>query len=155
MIPFSENEPIYFRPRHILPLVRFIEVREQGPDPPLPTAPIDITIPTALTGSPWERGDLEGAYMPSNPQIKSNRFSVSILPFKSIAKSWKQLQRIFSNFSVFSRHLLSCYFYFYVLSIVQRFVHLLPPQVLIPSWGSALPESGLNPTIWSPNRQRD
>ena len=54
---FPESEPIDVGPGHILPLVGFTKVGEQGPNPPLPTAHVDTTIPKMLTISPWGRGD--------------------------------------------------------------------------------------------------
>ena len=57
IIPFSDSEHVKSRPGHKLPLVGFTRHGEQGPQPLLSTAPINVAIPTMLTISPWGRGD--------------------------------------------------------------------------------------------------
>ena len=57
IIPFPKSEPVDVSPGHTLLLVGFTKVGEQGPDPSLPTTHINVTIPMALTVSPWVRGD--------------------------------------------------------------------------------------------------
>ena len=40
-----------------------MKVREQGPDPPLPTAHVNVTVPTASTASPLGKGDPPASIM--------------------------------------------------------------------------------------------
>ena len=63
MVPFPDGEPVKVGPRHALPLVEFTRHGEQGPDPPLPTAHVNITIPTMLMASPRGRGDPPASIM--------------------------------------------------------------------------------------------
>ena len=69
MMPFPESEPIDIGPRHILLLMGFTKVGEQGPDPPLPTTHINVAIPTALTVSLWEKGDSPTSIMGRLPHL--------------------------------------------------------------------------------------
>ena len=67
MVPFPDSEPVDVSPGHILPLVGFTKVGEQGPDPPLLTAHIDISVPMMLIPSPWGRGDPPASIMGKLP----------------------------------------------------------------------------------------
>ena len=57
-IPFPDSEPVEVGPGHVLSLIGFTKVGEQGPDPPLPTAHIDVAVLTTFTSSLWGRGVL-------------------------------------------------------------------------------------------------
>ena len=81
MIPFPDSEPMGVGLGHILPLIGLTKVEEQGPVSPLPTAHINITIPTTLTPSPWGRGDPPASRTQKLPSTwKDQAWTKSVVP---------------------------------------------------------------------------
>ena len=77
-----------------------------------------------------------GCIYASDPWHKSNIFQSLFNLFKLLSKHQNHSKIFFLNFLYFYWRLFECHS-FSILHTVQRFVLLLPPRDLIPSWGSA------------------